>query len=431
MLLATICVLLLAGIGAVGAFLLSELGNINRFFTKVKEGTAKCIKRGGQEDHWYGSYKGHHLNDPRSKWFDPTQPAWEVIDHRVDNHTNNKKLDRKYDRRGWLLRTLGLYWVGWPWQSSVHTYELTWSEMKQDDKGNLVVWARKAMTNFIYLAKFPYAFPINNARDSDNVQIAAIAQATLRTTNPSRSLFAAENYLELIASGIIRRGRDYLGARSYKKLRSETDDGRPSTGTPRADTDQDSFGEPIRALTFCLLDEDPSTPGPKGFDGHLGQAVEAADLLDLHVVGPHAEEIDAAATAEFVAEHQGEAKKIAAAAEAIATTTKSVGEANAIRNVGSAEAYSLLARMRVLQTNGAMGLLLAQLDAMKTDNPGKTIIWANNPFVAGIPGLSDMFKAAGSEQSTPADAKVAMEALLAELQQTTGTPPVTPNPQQP
>src|SRR3989344_2741485 len=130
-------------------------------FTTVKEGTAKAIMRGGSFDRFVMSFEGYHLNVPSEPGYDSSEPDWQVLYHGRNNTSGfgegaakgtpsaDGLPDSFFDRRLWLLKTLGLYWVGWPWATSVYVYQFEWNETITDDDGKEKVFPRSAATPFL------------------------------------------------------------------------------------------------------------------------------------------------------------------------------------------------------------------------------------------------------------------------------------------
>ena len=115
--------LLVAVIGFIAlSFFLKWLAKENILLTTAKEGTAKVIMRGDSFDRLVLSFKKYHLNDPKGRGYRSDRPDWEILYHGPDNENGfskkneqgeNEQEDKYYDRRPWLLKHLGLYWVGW------------------------------------------------------------------------------------------------------------------------------------------------------------------------------------------------------------------------------------------------------------------------------------------------------------------------------
>ena len=77
-------------------------------------------------------------------------------------------------------------------------------------------------------------------------------------------------------------------------------------------------------------------------------------------------------------------KRYTADQEAYALTADGKAKAKNVKVMGDALAHSLRVRLEEIAKAGRYGQLLAQMDAMQANQPGKTVIWANNPFVRGL-----------------------------------------------
>lgn len=378
-------------------------------FTFVKEGTAKAIMHGDGFHHLVMAFKNYHLNDPRKKWFDPSIPEWQVVFHgRPDgevDHDDPKYHDKTYDDRWWILRTLNIYWVGIPPIYSVKHYRFKWNEITMGDDGIEKLVSRNEQTDFVFVKDFTYAIVADNAHTKEGIPIEAVHLDTLAVRNPHRALFIVDDWLLRVGSATSREARNYVGKRAFEQLLSETNE-----ADPQAVVD-DSFSVPICRLNKVLPDiEEP----PYGLEGRYGVKIRTSDLKSINL--PEGEEdLRQATTAEYVATQNAKSTKIDSEARAQATLVTGKADADVISMKGTAAAEALKARLDVIREAGRTGELLAQLDAMSSTGPGKTVIWAQHPFVQRQDGLAELLSAAGI--TTPK----ALEDLIGSVQSKGGS----------
>ncbi|MFH1178617.1 MAG: SPFH domain-containing protein [bacterium] len=369
--------LVLIGLMTLGVgfpFFLQWLAKENIFFTTVKEGTVKAIMRGDSFERFIMSFAGYHLNDPRKECYEPwlkdengvevkvngervKLPDWEVVYHGKGNKKGFKESDDCYDNRSWLLKKLGLYWVGWPWANSVYIYGFEWNETYTEKGGEEKVLPRSEATDFIYVADFTYAIVTEGAETKDRLPTDELTLVTVAIRNPYRALFSGEDWMRRVTAAINRHVRNFIGSKDFQELISLEED-------KWAD-----FSKPIIELSNKLLDD--RIEPPFGLKGRYGAEIRTADLQTIELSGDAKKQDQEATTKEYVAKQ-----------EAKATLLTGQAKADVIKMIGDKEAEALEARLRVIKEHGATGELLAQLDAMRdASGAGARIIWANNPFV--------------------------------------------------
>jgi len=215
------------------------IANFNILFTKVREGSAKAIMTGESFEFFVMSHKGHHLNDPRKRWYSDQHPAWEVLPD--EDGTD-------YDDRSWIWRKIGVYFVGIPPFRRVYKYHFVWNEERTNPEGDMAVWTRDRHTDFIYIAHFPYMPVIKSAETAEGIPVDAFYQLTVAINNPHMALFGSEDWMVITTGAANRAGRNYIGASSYQEIISETSRS-GSSGV------HDSFGSPIVRLNKKLPDQ--------------------------------------------------------------------------------------------------------------------------------------------------------------------------------
>lgn len=395
---------LIAGVSAIalGAgiapFFMNWLADGDVLFTKVREGTAKAIMTGDTFHHFLLSHRGYHLNDPRWKKvddddrYDNSLPAWEVIKN------PNAELPEKYDDRGWLLRKLGLFWVGLPPFRSVYEYNFVWNEEKVDATGKPHLWNRENRTNFIYTSKFPYLVVIDSAENKDNLPLDGKYQLTLQINNPFSALFLTQNWLESVEAYSNRQARNFIGAHTYAELVSETK--------------QDGSGD--QRFSTAIVELNETLPGQTdkkiGTKKQNGVTIISADLQQLEISGDQAGTIRDATLKAYTANQEAYATVAAGEAEGKAELARGTAKAKVIELTGTATGLAYKERLSALKDFGDLAPILLQTDAMSAEGPGRTIVWANNPFIASKPGLAEALEGLGIK--TPEDLRNLMQANL-------------------
>ena len=330
--------------------LFQRLAEESIFFTTVNEGTVKAVMRGDSFERFLMSFEGHHLNDPKRRWYDNSKRDWEILSHKKDQ-------DDEFDDRPNWLRKLGLYWIGFPWANSIYVYEFEWNETKVDKTtGAEQIYPRAEATDFAYVADFTYAIKTVGAETSDRLPTDELTLVTVAIRNPYRALFSGEDWMRRITAAINRHVRNFVGQKTFKELLQA------DKGT--------NFSNPIINLNSKLPD-DPLQMENGGLKGRYGIEIRTADLQTIELSGDLKQKSEEATTREYVAQQ-----------EANATTIAGKAKAEVITTVGEAEAKALKSRLATIKEFGDDGILLAQLDAMRDANgAGARVIWANNPFI--------------------------------------------------
>jgi regulator of protease activity HflC (stomatin/prohibitin superfamily) len=350
------------------AFFLQWLGKRSVLFTMIKEGSAKAIMRGGSFDRMIMSFEGYHLHYKGCPGYDHERWAeWQVLYHGPNNlngFEGDHQKDETYDKRPWLLKKLGLYWVGWPWASNVYIYEFEWNETVTVKEGDEQILTRREATDFIFVEDFPYGIVVEGAETNDLLPTRVIVIITVAVSNPYNAMFRTQDWMRRITASITREIRLFVGTQTYGELISTRKDGaQDNTPAGQQQYNKTKLSKPIIDLNDKLPDNDDI-----GLERLYGILIKAADLLSIVLAGDAKKQNETAATAVFVAEREAEA-------------IRKKGQANAdvVVMMGDAETKALQKRLAVIRDNGPEGIRLAELDAMESagKGPGTTIVWPN------------------------------------------------------
>lgn len=311
------------------------LADTNVLVTRVREGTAKAILRGQSFERTVVSVAGSRNGE-----------------------------------RSLLLRQLGLYWVGWPWMNEVYTYTFRWNELRPLKDGTQEVWAREGLTDFVFVVPFPYVVIADRLETEDLLQVKVTLVITVVVVYPYLALFGTEDWMRRVTAAVVREARNVTGKTTYTDLKSEIGPGSRS----------------YASLIMALNDKLPDDPSPdpaaskkerSGLVGRYGIRITAVDCQDVELTGTAAQRSQDAAAEVFVAEQKGQAKRIAADAQAYATTTVATAEAKALKDRAAAAAE-----------HGETGQALIAADALaKAGEQGNATVWG----VDALTGLASMF----------------------------------------
>jgi hypothetical protein len=380
------------------------LAEENILFTTVKGSTAKAIMRGKSFERFTMSFPGYHLNDPKKPGYKPLIikktkdsdgknvetregfPDWEVVYHGKGNKNGfeeknkdgeNEQDDEYHEHRNpilkYLLKHLGLYWVGWPWRNSVYVYQFQWNVTVTNKAGNEEMLPRAEPADFIYVNDVTYAVKTEGAETKDRLSTDELTLVTVAVRNPYRALFIGEDWMRRMTAAVNRHVRNFVSSKDYDELINILKKDEAGAGKEVAEKWALEFSQPIIDLGGKLSGETDKSPEPRGLRGKYGIDIRAADLQTVELSGlPEAKK-----------KLQEAAMRVySATQDAKATLLDGQAKADVVGMMGEKEAEALRTRLAVITKHGATGELLAQLDAMRdAGGAGARIIWANNPFI--------------------------------------------------
>lgn len=344
------------------------------FFTFVKEGTAMYVVKGppktGTFSHCIMAWRGHYLNDPRRRTFDPTKPAWEVL--ASSNHLDTPSAYPSLSPWRFFER-FGIYWYGFTPFYNIHEYVFKWTEPRMDQGAHKYeAYLREETTQINYVLDYVYWVHLDEAEDRDNIPVDLDYLLTVAINNPYKARFGFTNWLTRLTADANNAAKIWVGESSFDAIVREVGIGEAS-GTS-------GFVQMVKQVNTNLPTD--HSEGLGAYDV-LGVTIKASSLQDVTVAGRDQKSILEATTAKVIAQKH---------AEATIVTAECDKQAHILRAEGDQQAIELV--YRKVQEFGPTGVLLSQLDAMaKANAAGGTVIWANNPFI-GSSGLADILQRA-------------------------------------
>jgi hypothetical protein len=348
------------------------LASFDICFTFGIEGAAKAVMRGGVCDRILMWWRGHYLNQPGLRGYNPLIRTGEVL--------RSNKPDSRASQYAWwqlhwkFLELLGIYWYGlWPFKK-IYNHEFEWVEQEIGEDGKPKPKHRKEFTDFIYVKNFPYWVKLPGVEDATNEPLNLDYLLTVHINNPYWALFMTDDWLKRTTADSNNCGKIYVGSHTFNQIKTESS----AVGQVTSD-----FATVMCGLSTNLVTE----PGTGGTRRSYGVTINGAALVSATPAGIVQEKVQQALVAKRLAELNADATVAAAEGEANATRARAKGQADAIDTVyGKVEEY------------GELGLALRQLDTMQASaaSPNTTVIWANNP----LGGLKDWF--GGLNIKTPA-----------------------------
>lgn len=374
--------LLARGPEFVGGQILASFAKKDTLHTTLKEGQGAIITKNGQFVRPIMSFQGFHFNEPGTDWFDPNIREWEII---RDDPTKPKGY---YDRRLWMQSEFGLHWLGLPGMREVFDYEFEWSEkFRTHENGDVSRVIRHERTRIFFVAGFPYIIMEEEAKTADNYPVKLVYMVALRIVNPKVALFETVDWLKQAEGFINRVGRSFAGEFTYNELRSETDE------TDAAKRRRENFSLRVKKLNTLLLDEQDAgfCPAPNsltGMIGHIGVAVDSAELLKVVLSGPNAQAHEQITLRETIAKADARAKVLTADADAYSAVMAKGAEAKGIQAIGKAQAEATNLQLEALSKHPELAGPLLQHTAIKPTDKGYIILDpVTKPAADGVKSL--------------------------------------------
>ena len=301
----------------------------NRWFTFVKEGTAKIIVRGDKFEKCLIQWNG--------RTFDYRNPEdlekWNVIKEEA------KKKEPWHPFGG--LRYYGFYPIK---DAYIYNFEWTGVSMNGETQHH-----PKETLDYVLLKDNVYYAKVEKAEDKELLPLDVELVLTIRVINPYKALFEVQNWLEMIINKIKPAVRDAVSLKEYELLISDTD----------------AVGKKIykRLKERKLLEE---------FKDRYGVELGKIGVKDINPPKEYREET----LKKWSAEREKE--RIAIEAKAEKQRLKTVAEGEALR-IGKV--------FKKIEKFGELGRLLKSLEAMEKSP------LAASMTVQAVPGLQELLKA--------------------------------------
>lgn len=189
------------GIGVIGIIILfplfvwGVLAPSNRFFTFVKEGTAKIVVKADQYNKTLIQWKDYTLDDEGNVVKDGT-----------------RKKGRTYREPRHLFGGLRFYGL-WP-LLDIYTYRLRWTSIRQDG----AISPHDEMLDYALLKDHLYLVKIDRAEDKDMVPLDIELLVTMRVVNPYRAIFRVQDWVEMVLGRMKPLFRQYVAENTFKQL---------------------------------------------------------------------------------------------------------------------------------------------------------------------------------------------------------------------
>jgi hypothetical protein len=310
-----------------GSFI-SYLGEKGIFFSTIKDGQIKIIRRGGVVVKFFGKIKDHKIDEE-------TGEITELIGYKQPI--------------GFWGEKFGVRWIGLPPWNSIYHYKFKWNKWSRlPGKTEYEIIPRDETVDSVYF-RAPYALLLKDLESSDRLSITAEVLFTFKMKNVRTAMFLTNDWLANASAEGTAANRDFFGARDYNKLVIMQNEIK-SEGTV-------VHGE-VSEFVTAMKSLNDDTFGNESLAKKFGVLVDDASLLSIEIGEPKGE-LAKATHEKYVAERNAEKTKTDAEAEAGRITTIATAEAAKIVTEATAEAEKI--RMIGIQTANALGLSYSAL----------------------------------------------------------------------
>ncbi len=177
----------------------------NRWFTFVKEGTAKIVVRGDKFEKALIQWEGYTLSeeikkDGKGKII---QDKWDII---------------KGEEKGHPLGGFRYYGF-WPFKD-MYAYDFEWTGVKENGE---IIHHPKETLDYILLKDDVYWAKVEQAEDKELLPLEVEIILTIRIINPYKALFNVQNWLEIVINRIKPWVRDAVTHDTYENLIKQPD----------------------------------------------------------------------------------------------------------------------------------------------------------------------------------------------------------------
>lgn len=305
-----------------GSFI-SYLGEKGIFFSTIKDGQIKIVRRGGVAVKFFGKIK----------------------DHKLDEETGEITEEPGYKQPiGFWGENFGVRWIGiYPWNTIYH-YKFRWNKWsRRPGKTEYEIIPRDEMVDSVYF-RAPYALLLKDLESSDRLSITAELVFTFKMRNVRTAMFLTNDWLANASAEGTAAARDFFGARKYNDL--VTLQNEIKSKGPMVAGEVSEFVAAMKSLNT-------DTFGNQSLASKFGPMVDDVSLLSIEIGEPKGE-LAKVTHEQYVAERKAEKTRTDAEAEANRITTIATANATAITTEAKAEAEKI--KMIGLQTANALAL---------------------------------------------------------------------------
>jgi hypothetical protein len=302
--------------------LISFLGVRGIFFSTIKEGQIKIVRRGGVVVRFFGRIKDHNLNEETGEITENT---------RLDKKTGKIIKIADEQPKGFWEKRFGVKWIGiYPWNTIYH-YTFRWNKWSRlPGKTEYEIIPREETVDSVYF-RAPYALLLKDLESKDRLSITAEVVLTFKMVNVRTAMFLTNDWLANAIAEATAAIRDFFGARKYNDLVVMQNEIKSKGKIGKKDISQ--FITAIKSLNTDAFGNDSL---PKKF----GPLIDDASLLSIEIGEPNGK-LAEATHEKYVAERKAEVVRVAAEAEANRIRTIATAEAVGIETVAVAEATKI------------------------------------------------------------------------------------------
>ncbi len=303
------------------------IAHTGKYFTFIREGEGIMTYRGEKYEKSIIAFDKFKLK------YDEDLKADKVIEGEVT----------KEGFLGFLEDKLGIYWVGfWP-NVSIHEYEFRWKEWSPTEDGYQLE-IRNNLTNFFFVKTFRYGSFLQAAEAKGNVSVDVKFSLFVSIICPQTAISRVEDWFLQLDDYALRRARIYVGKREFDDLRTET---------IKENQDELGFSAYIRELNEKIVE------GEDGVIKRLGVEIISAQIIEVDIAGTEEEKskLLAATTEKYRKEQEGEG----------------------IIALGTARAKAIAAEGKAIEDLGEIGTMLRRQQAIeKAGEGGNTVVFTSD-----------------------------------------------------
>jgi regulator of protease activity HflC (stomatin/prohibitin superfamily) len=325
--------------------LISFLGEKGIFFTTIKDGQIKVVRRGGIVVRFIGKIKNHELNE---------------ITGEINESVGFEQ------PIGYWGKKLGVCWIGvYPWNTIYH-YKFKWNKWSRlPGKTEYEIIPRDEIVDSVYF-RAPYALILKDLESSDRLSLTVEVLFTFKMKNVRTALFLTNDWLANASAEGTAAIRDFFGAREYNGLVTMQNEIKSKGEIVAGEVSE--FVTAIKTLNDDGFGNDSL---PKKF----GPLIDDVSLLSIEIGEPKGE-LAKATHEKYVAERKAEKTLTDATAEAGRIIKEATAEAEKIKLVGKETADAIALTHTALGVDGNQIGLIKLSEAIGKANT-QTVVLGN------------------------------------------------------